>query len=238
MPPPRSPAKVYVDRGIQTICTPTSLWLGCSVSNSNNSSTRAHNGSQSEYSSNAPTSALSHSSSSSAYSQSLPPDSPSPARSRITARRMYKRQKTPYSRPSSQKPKNRVVSLPEDPPHKETIRESTTFRIVSLPDLNHLPSSPLFTGSNPSSDITDASIFMDHSVFVGDEQFSRIRVRPVDEPHTPSPPSSPDSILIIENNHQLADTFLRSNPDQNSQRLFSDDEGCFKPVDLYALFMV
>ncbi|KIM91895.1 hypothetical protein PILCRDRAFT_761201 [Piloderma croceum F 1598] len=109
--------------------------------------------------------------------------------------------------------------------HKETIRKSTTLRVVSLPDLNHLPSSPLFTGSNSSSDIVDASIFMDHSVFVGDEQFSRIRVRPVDEPHTPSPPSSPDSILIIEDNHQLADTFLRSNPDQNSQRLFSDDEG-------------
>jgi hypothetical protein len=68
---------------------------------------------------------------------------------------------------------------------------------------------------------------MDQSVFVGDEEYSRIRVRPlsVDGPHTPSPPSSPDSVLIIENNHQLPETFLRNNPIRNSQRLFSDDEG-------------
>ena len=236
MSSPTSPIKGYVDRGIQTICTPTSLWLGCSVSNPMNSSTRAHNGSLSEYSSNAPTSVLSHSRSSSmldsAYSHSLPPDSPSPIRSGKIARRMYKRQK-PYSRPGFQKLKKRVVSLPEDPPmhHTETIRESTTLRVVSLPD--HLPSSSMFTGSN-SSDIIDASLFIDHSVFVGDEQFSRIRVRPppLDGSHTPSPPSSPDSVLIIENNHQLAETFLRSNP---SQPLFSDNEGCIKPIAFLCL---
>jgi hypothetical protein len=225
-------AKGYVDRGIQTVCLPPALWLARSVSNSTkNSSIRAHNGSLSEYSSNAHTSIRSHSRSSSmrdsAYSHSLPPDSPSPVRSSVVARRLHKRQKTPYSRPSPQKPNKRIVSLPEDPPmfHTKTVRESTTFRVVSLPDC--LPSSSVLRESSSSIDLVDPSVFMDQSVFVGDEQISRIRVRPpsTDGPHTPSPPSSPDSVLIIENNHQLPETFLRNNPIQNSQRLFSDDEG-------------
>jgi hypothetical protein len=224
--------KVYVDRGTQTvISTPISSWPGRSVSSSKNSSTHAHNGSLSDYSSNAPTSTLSYSRSSSlldgAYSRSLPPDSPSPVRSAIMTRRIYKRQKTPYSRPSSQKFKKRVVSLPKDPPmhHTETTHESTTRRVVSLPD--RIPSSPMFARSNTSSDVINTSLFVDHSIFAGEDQLSRIRVRrpSMEEPHTPSPPSSPDSVLIIEDHHQLAEAFLRNNTVRNSPRLFSDDEG-------------
>jgi hypothetical protein len=232
MSPPRSPAtKGYVDRGIQTISPPATIWLARSVSSSTqNSSTRAHNGSLSEYSSNAPTSTHAHSRSSSkldsAYSHSLPPDSPSPVRSMITARRTFKRQKTPYSRPSPEKLQTRVVSLPDNPPMYRTdaARDSTTLRVVSVPD--HLPSSYMSIGNN-TPDVTDPSLCLDHSVFAGDEKNSRIRVRPpqVNTPHTPSPPSSPDSVLFIDDNHQLSKTFLCHNSVQKSQQLLSDDDG-------------
>jgi hypothetical protein len=240
MSSPRSPAaKGYVNRGIQTISLPK--WLARSVSNSTqNSSTRAHNGSLSEYSSDTPTSTHFYSRSSgkqdSAYSHSLPPDSPSPIRSAMVARRMYKRQKTPYSRPSPQKLTKRVVSLPEDPPmhHTEILRESTTLRVVSLPD--RLPSSSMYMGNSSSSDLTDPSLCMDQPVFPGDEKISRIRVRPlsVNAPHTPSPPSSPDSVLIIDDNHQLPETFLCRKSTRNLQQLFSDDDGKNSNLPLFS----
>ena len=50
------------------------------------------------------------------------------------------------------------------------------------------------------------------SFSIGPEGDSRMHesLRSVGLPETPSPPSSPDSILIIENNSHLPDTFLHT----------------------------
>lgn len=219
-----SAAEGYVDRGIQTI-SPPALWLTRSVSNSTqNSSTRAHHGSLAECSSNVDT----------AYSRSVP-DNPSPVRSAMMAHHTYKRQKVPYSRFSFHQSKKRVVSLPEDP-HIRTKHHSKINRMVSLPD--RLPPSSIFTKLNSSSELMDASLCMDQSIFVEDEHISRIRVRspPANLPHTPSPPSSPDSVLIIDDSHQLSETFLCCKSVRDSQQLLSDDDGVLQAFSYRALY--
>lgn len=234
----RTPAaKDYVDRGVQTITSsPPSVktwtpWLARSLSKT--SSSRAEKGSLSGCSSVVSPKSHSHSSTQldSAYSHSLPPDSPSPVRSAAITRRMHKRQQTPYSRPIQQ-PNKRVVSLPRDPLYDtKTLLEPTTMRVVSLPD--RLPSS--FPENSFSSD--SISLHTEQSFITRDDRYSRIRrvCSSVDAPHTPSPPSSPDSVLIIDDQDQLSDTFLRRKSISDSQQLFSDDEGTldFSPFCLH-----
>ena len=98
---------------------------------------------------------------------------------------------------------SRVVSLPETVSAysaKKTLEK--TARVVSNPEyLKHRTRSP-----------ADDSSFSDHSLdpFSGTQRASRVRVRSTatDIPHTPSPPSSPESIVIIANKTHLMSSQL------------------------------
>lgn len=215
--------KNYVDRGVQTSST---LWLARSISSPKTStSPRTQSSTVLGYSSNASPTHLDTSSFSNidaAYNHSLPSDSPSPSRSMIVT---LKRQQTPYSRPRSQNPTRRVVSLPKDPPictNNKPFVETTKRRVVSLP----VPLSPSdsFMEHSSSSDLIEPLFYTGFSAVPGDEYFCRGSVRqPLsDSPHTPSPPSSPESILIIDDNNQLPKTFMRP---KDKKQSFPDDEG-------------
>lgn len=220
----RSPAaKDYVDRGVQTVTSSSAAntprpWLARSLSG---------NGSLSECSYIAPIRTHSRSSSQldSAYSHSLPSESPSPVRpaTRLT-RRVHKHQQTPYSR-TAQKVNKRVVSLPENILYNtKALLESATLRVVSMPECLRSP----YPENSLSSDSISATLHTDSSSISRDDQCSRtLRVRSPsgDAPHTPSPPSSPDSVVIIDDQDQLSETFLRGTSVSDSQQLFSDDEG-------------
>ncbi|KAH7913667.1 hypothetical protein BJ138DRAFT_569059 [Hygrophoropsis aurantiaca] len=138
----------------------------------------------------------------SAYSHSFLPDSPTtPIRATLISRRVPKRKALPHSRPSEFKWEDkRVVSMPENV--AEYAPTSPGRRIVSMPEALR----PAFEPSNnslysPSSGDSFGSII---------ENRNRIRVKtPADVPRTPSPPSSPESVLIINGNARLPDAFLR-----------------------------
>ena len=217
--------KDYVDRGVQTHPCPSTLWLTrqprttlpttpdppseCTpdalhqpspVAGSNKSNSLENT--------------------SLAYSHALPPDSPSPTRP--VARRIKDRQLTPYNHPKQHFKKRRILSLPIDSIAEDRTSmdasDSTTLRMVSLPARFAFSPSP---GSSPSSEASfPVAQSMNTPELDRSEPPSQLLLRRyADTPHTPSPPSSPESVLIIETENQLPRTFLRH------KSLQSDDEG-------------
>lgn len=233
MSSPRSSlVKIYVDRGVQTHFTSEPTWLARSLSGSTKgSSTRTNIGSLAAQSYNGSNYAHSRSSSQldNAYSHSLSFDSPSPVRSTKITRRVFERQKPPYSRPPGlRKPQSRTVSLPENPgfPRKREFGEPKEHRVVSLP--NNFSSSPLVDQS-ASSDHLENTRHADQRLFSEDEKKHTNqgcnRPLSVDASHTPSLNSSSESIFIVGNSTQMSETFLRDPVLSGSQRLFADEEG-------------
>ncbi|KAK7687044.1 hypothetical protein QCA50_009544 [Cerrena zonata] len=119
--------------------------------------------------------------------------------------RVLKRQSSKQPRlPSTRTLKSisaRVVSLPETAP-VYTLKTSTEYiarRVVSNPDG--------LQGPHLDSDDLLESYEHVHA------PRSRVRVEThgTDIPHTPSPPSSPDSVVIISNKPQLSEDFLQKN---------------------------
>lgn len=151
--------------------------------------------------------------------------SPSPVRTSVAAHRMHKTRQLPYNRPrGSPKNSSRVVSLPEIESFHATkaLLDATTSRLVSNPerpkptDLSAL--SPCFFN------FTSAAV----AYVPGDEVSTRVRVGPpsaIDMPYTPSPPSSPDSVLIVEDSGHLSRSFLGSGRMKDTQAFASEDEG-------------
>lgn len=123
----------------------------------------------------------------------------------------------------------RVVSLP-DPSAQEAVTSERNMRIVSMPEftrfstLNHrtmLQSSQ--TNSSFSSDASHNSV----EPPVQRWPLSHNKMYPLDIPQTPSPPSSPDSVVIIGNEPHVSGSFLR--------RSCTDDDGkhrCSHPFTL------
>lgn len=107
--------------------------------------------------------------------------------------------------------KRRIVSLPTKASPESTQEKITRSiligtRSVSMPGAyRHFATvDSVFEGIATAQDSPSFSI--------GPEGDSRMHesLRSVGLPETPSPPSSPDSILIIENNSHLPDTFLHT----------------------------
>lgn len=142
-------------------------------------------------------------------------------KSMTTTTRTYEMEQISLNRPTalvSKQPTSRVVSLPEATPkfRMKQILERKTVRIVSMP----LTTSKRFDTSSDSLDVS-GDIFVSE-----DEERPRVRVRSqaTDVPHTPSAPSSPDSIVIIANNsNQLSTDFLRQQTIEESPP--DSDEG-------------
>lgn len=138
--------------------------------------------------------------------------------SMTTTTRTYNIAQLPANRPTTlmnRQPSSRVISLPEATPafRMRRVLEKKKGRV-----------------SLPSATPRDTSIDTHESTgdpFVSDdEERSRVRVRShaTDVPHTPSTPSSPDSVVIIANNsNQLSSVFLRQRAEEEPPE--SDDEG-------------
>lgn len=123
----------------------------------------------------------------------------SPLKSCIPPRRRYAQ--LPFNRPVEFKsPTKRVVSLPEEYANKQR-SEDQSQRVVSMPEILK----PLSPSASDSFSSLDTS-----AISVESTKPSRLHTYPhSDLPSTPSPPSSPESIMIIGNNSQVPRTLLR-----------------------------
>jgi hypothetical protein len=152
-------------------------------------------------------------------------DNSSPVRSKARRQHLSYRDNRPME---SFIPEKRVVSLPELGTPLLAVKaalKATTVRVVSLTERPK----PVLEDS-PSPIRFRSPVFKQNSFLFGDEERSLSCVRSPNShpPQTPSPPSSPESsILIIENDSQLPRTFLRDRPSLGSHLECSDDEGIF-----------
>lgn len=107
-------------------------------------------------------------------------------------------------------PSARIVSLPETLSlysARRSLLESVAGRVVSNPERSRAQRQD----SSQSSDCLDISAETDQLV-CGTQVRTRARARitAMDAPYTPSPPSSPDSVVIIADKSQLPRGFLRN----------------------------
>lgn len=126
---------------------------------------------------------------------------------RILKRQLSEQPRLPSTR-TLKSASARIVSLPESAPvySVRTSTDSITRRVVSLP-------TP--TDSNPDglpSPCLDTDELLESYEHVCVPR-SRVRVETngIDILHTPSPPSSPDSVVIISDKPQLSEDFLQKN---------------------------
>ncbi|KAF8348335.1 hypothetical protein F5887DRAFT_1071961 [Amanita rubescens] len=128
-----------------------------------------------------------------------------PSTRSISARKRYA--ELPFNRPvdfrSSAK---RTVSLPEE--YTDNMNPEESQRVVSMPERSK-PSSP---GASDSFSSLDTSTLSMESTTHSFSKPSMLHSHPrphSDLPCTPSPPSSPESIMIIGNNSHVPRTLLR-----------------------------
>lgn len=126
----------------------------------------------------------------------------------LIVRRLQK-PRLPFNGPSRAPSNDRVVSLPETSPPSRVDPGELGARIVSLPECSKssLPKDDSF-----SSECFEASISTDNSgIHLLENSLQRTRTRRLrysSLPRTPSPPSSPESIMIIGNDVQVPVSFL------------------------------
>ncbi|KZP17995.1 hypothetical protein FIBSPDRAFT_1046539 [Athelia psychrophila] len=220
--------KDYVDRGVQThACSSTQdLWLTrqprFTLAKTSNLLAESLNDAPLGTSLIVPSNGSDSAESDSLGCNNLPPDSPSPTRP--TARRILDRQLTPFNHPKPRFKKRRIVSLPIDAIDEDRasveVPDPITLRVVSLP--TRLPTSS-FLDSSSSSEASFSVAQQIHSPEMCHISPRLLLRRYADTPHTPSPPSSPESVLIIENENQLPRSFLRPKDTR------SDYDGQFLP---------
>ncbi|TCD71263.1 hypothetical protein EIP91_011741 [Steccherinum ochraceum] len=147
-----------------------------------------------------------------------------------TSLREYKRKPLPYKHfPTGRTLKSssaRIVSLPETSPlysAKKVVQK--TMRVVSQPE--HMKS--VFSDTSSSFSERQDLSYETLDPFVSESHHrARVRVRSqaTDMPQTPSPPSSPESVVIIADRSQLPKGFLRSTLEVDDlQPAHSDDDG-------------
>lgn len=168
-----------------------------------------------------------------AYNASFTSYSSSPAQSITTSRRALKPQQLPAQFPSqaSQVDTPRIASLPETMSlfSAKSQLDSASQRIVSMPEnIKTLIRTRKF--AMYSSDYNDISTSTVDSFVSGDgnrflvEASSRLDQIPC----TPSPPSSPESVVIIDSAYNLSEMFLRNNnPIRDSKH--KEHEGTLSP---------
>ncbi|KAG1734681.1 uncharacterized protein EDB91DRAFT_1348502 [Suillus paluster] len=140
----------------------------------------------------------------SAYSRSNLQNSPvSPMCATLVSRRVPRRKLFLVERrPEGKTVERRVISMPDNKHIK--LDTQNGMRVVSMPEyLAAAVDLSLDSIESPSAGASFESLYL--------EKRHRVRVcpPPSDVPRTPSPPSSPESILIIDSHAQLPDGFLR-----------------------------
>ncbi|KAJ7163610.1 hypothetical protein C8R43DRAFT_919307, partial [Mycena crocata] len=150
-------------------------------------------------------------------SHPIPDHTAGPTRSPPTSR---KHPQLPYSRPSQlhRGTTQRILSLPETSPPYVT-RVPRAARGVSL---SERPRTSLSFSDNTVESSASAE-----TSFLSENHSGSSRARrsfpSSDMPHTPSPPSSPESVMIIGNDMQVPISFLRQKP--KTSRAYEDDGG-------------
>ncbi|KAJ4483217.1 hypothetical protein J3R30DRAFT_3216645, partial [Lentinula aciculospora] len=142
------------------------------------------------------------------------------------SKRDYKLSQLAYKKPSGLNvPIKRIVSLPETSPPSRIKSDTIRDRVVSMTE--QVKASLVSSADNSiSSDCFESSVDTSQSQLSSDlGNVSARRTRPrhsLAYPQTPSPPSSPESIMIIGNNMQVPSTFLRQNAN-NLPKTLDDD---------------
>ena len=223
--------KSYIDRGVQTefpaLSASADLHPTLLTSLFRESESCAAEGDPESLLLSSPQAALS------AYSHSLSPDSSSS--SLLTGLRVLKPIQLPYLRPYDFLDERlRVSSLPETAPARSSKAGlySEVLRVVSMPEQGG-SRQHAFDYSMTSNGVNASSCSGEYSL-TGTEDQSGIYLpcRQFDIPYTPSPPSSPDSVLIIENNGEISENFLRTKDVEDpikareQKDLQQDDDGC------------
>lgn len=165
-----------------------------------------------------------------------------PSRSPLITRRTYKHPQILYGRPlQSSHSDKRIVSLPETssaPSSNVSLLagpNSLSTRIVSMSEITrptkHSLSEPATEGNSSVEylGISDASC---RSSRDGSIRYRMQNFPPSGVPITPSPPSSPESVLIIGNNAHVPSSFLRQKCHSRTCTFSEDDEGT-QPHKLY-----
>ncbi|KAI0706843.1 hypothetical protein C8T65DRAFT_781693 [Cerioporus squamosus] len=143
-------------------------------------------------------------------------------KSMTTTSRTYKMEHLSVNRPTTlanKQPTARIVSLPEATPkfRMKKVLEKKTARVVSMP-----LTTPKHVDTSSESFDVSGEIFISED---GERPRVRVRSQATDVPHTPSAPSSPDSIVIIANNsNQLSNDFLRQRTIEESPPDSDDEE--------------
>ncbi|KAF8894050.1 hypothetical protein BD779DRAFT_1504966 [Infundibulicybe gibba] len=132
------------------------------------------------------------------------PPVPNPAQS--VTRSVNKHWRIPYNRPSFFNGQGmRIISLPETIPKVEaTILDECTPRVASMTE-RPKPVMPPSASSHHFGECPTDTSFLSDTIYNDYRNCSGA-------PTTPSPPSSPESILIIGNEPQVPTTFLRHTP--------------------------
>ncbi|KAG1737705.1 hypothetical protein EDB19DRAFT_1717410 [Suillus lakei] len=108
-------------------------------------------------------------------------------------------------RPEGKTVERRVISMPDDMSAQHIKLDSQNgMRVVSMPE--YLAAAVDLSMDSIESPSAGASF---ESSYIEKRHRVRVCPPPSDVPHTPSPPSSPESILIIDSHGQLPDGFLR-----------------------------
>ncbi|KAJ3814797.1 hypothetical protein F5876DRAFT_62040 [Lentinula aff. lateritia] len=129
------------------------------------------------------------------------------------SKRDHKLSQLAYKKPSELNAlKKRIVSLPETSPPSRIDSEPIRDRVVSMSE--QVKVSLVSSADNSlSSDCFESSVETSQSQILSElGSSSAKRTRPRQSlafPQTPSPPSSPESIMIIGNNMQVPSSFLR-----------------------------
>jgi hypothetical protein len=111
------------------------------------------------------------------------------------------------------------------------ILDAANLRIASM---SERPKPDMLSQDGSSLDGFEASASTENSYLTADEGPHCSRRQANGVPRTPSPPSSPESVLIIENSVHLPQSFLRRNPNIKSQAAHCDnDDGKCKSVRIY-----
>lgn len=150
--------------------------------------------------------------------------------------RVLKRQSSKQPRlPSTRTLKSvsaRIVSLPDTAPvySVKTSADFITRRVVSLPT----PLDPN-TDELPSPHLGPDDLLESYEHIHLPRSRVRVETHGTDMPHTPSPPSSPDSVVIISDKAQLSDDFLQKKTSKDELSCeYNQDNGRFWLFPLFA----
>ena len=168
-----------------------------------------------------------------AYTQSQTSESSTVDVAVVSSRPVSKQSGIGSGRPSGQtSQKKRIASLPNIADIGGiAVRLEKQARVVSMPERNcHGKLEHSRVEKADTSISTDISYYSAGSgkEFTPQEAGTK-RIYPIDLPQTPSPPSSPESVMIIANESQVSGSFLRRSTDEDGtflSRFMYNSEYC------------